>query len=125
MSPIKKPISETDSVSVTLDADYHSPQKRSTLRRYVYIKEVLQRNEEWDRIGMPVMPSLPIPPEEDICVKPQPRKRAKNARNSIDVSGTKVHPSGKCQSIPSKEQEANDHIPILNGDGGGNSSNDE
>lgn len=122
MSPIKKPISETDSVSVTLDADYHSPKKRSTLRRYVYIKEVLQRNEEWDRIGMPVMPRLPIPPEEKNCVKPRPRKKAKNAVNLKDVPETKVHKSGKCQSIPSMKRKSNGHKPILNGERGENST---
>ena len=97
-------------MSVTLDADYHSPKKRSTLRRYVYIKEVLQRNEEWDRIGMPQMPSLPVPPEEEICAKPQPRKRSEPIKSVESVleyekKEAKEEESGECVRSPKMEEE--------------------
>ena len=92
-------------MSVTLDADYHSPKKRSTLRRYVYIKEVLQRNEEWDRIGMPQMPSLPVPPEEEICAKPQPRKRSEPIKSVESVL--------ECEKKEVKEEESGECVRSL------------
>ena len=72
---------------------------------------------------MPSLPSLPIPPDEEICVKPQPRKKAENAVKSVDVSKTKVQQSGKCQSIQSKEKKKKKKGPksILNSNVVGNS----
>ena len=41
MLPLRTEQEPSTTTSITLDADYHSPLKRSTLKRYVYLKEVL------------------------------------------------------------------------------------
>ena len=89
-------MSNSDSTSVTLDADYHSPTKRSTLRRYVYIKEVLQRNEEWDMIGRVRLPDLPVSSEE-LCAKPHPPEKVQRGEKSgeVDLAPAKEYPEAE------------------------------
>ena len=41
MLPLRTEQEPSTTTSITLDADYHSPLKRSALKRYVYLKEVL------------------------------------------------------------------------------------